>query len=183
MPEIETQTLTLKELADYCQCSKIPVTKQVNRLQLSATYKEQHGKKVIAYKLTKLQLDSIYETIQKNKTGGVINNPVTDNTPAVTGQLANADYKTLLDGYIEYRELYAVAQNSVKLLEDRQGGYLQQLKEMQSEKEVLIKDNATLTAEALSIKKTSELYKKCFLWAVFVSAVLLFLVLFSLVLK
>lgn len=183
MPDITRQTMTVKELADYCHCTKIPINKQIQRLRYPVTYKLQQGKKVTAYTLTPAQLSSLYETIQRNKSQGIVNDTVTNNPQPVTSQAESTDYKTLLDKYIEYRELYAVAQNSVKLLEDRQGGYIQQLKEIQSEKETLIKDNATLTVEVATSRKTATLYRNSLILCGIVSVFLLLLVLASLIIK
>ena len=150
MSGVDTQVMTLREIALYCKCSKIPVKKQLDRLQLANASKVQNGKTVMAYKLTKLQLESIKENIANNKGGLPVVDTITDNCAQIENTpkpIVNTAYQELMDKYMEVKSLYDIANTTQKLLEDRQGENLTKLNELQKEKEQLISDKASLESD------------------------------------
>lgn len=197
MSGIDTQVMTLREIALYCKCSKIPVKKQLDRLQLANASKVQNGKTVTAYKLTKLQLESIKENIANNKGGLPVTDTVTDNsnqTETTPKPIVNTAYQELMDKYMEVKSLYDIANTTQKLLEDRQGENLTKLNELQKEKEVLISEKATLESDLRhkeseirtiveSKDKTINSFKHIAIGIGIVAVVLLLMLLFSVIIK
>lgn len=197
MSGIDTQVMTLREIALYCKCSKIPVKKQIERLQLANATKVQNGKTVTAFKLTKLQLESIKENIATNKGGLPVTDTITDNctqTENVPKPIVNTAYQELMDKYMEVKSLYDIANTTQKLLEDRQGESLTKLNELQKEKEVLISEKATLESDLRhkeseirtiveSKDKTINSFKHIAIGMGIVAVVLLLMLLFSVIIK
>lgn len=197
MSGIDTQVMTLREIALYCKCSKIPVKKQLERLQLANATKVQNGKTVTAYKLTKLQLESIKENIANNKGGLPVADTIIDNhnqTENVPKPIVNTAYQELMDKYMEVKSLYDIANTTQKLLEDRQGESLTKLNELQKEKEVLISEKATLESDLRhkeseirtiveSKDKTINSFKHIAIGMGIVAVVLLLMLLFLVIIK
>lgn len=197
MSGIDTQVMTLREIALYCKCSKIPVKKQLDRLQLANASKVQNGKTVTAYKLTKLQLESIKENIANNKGGLPVADTIIDNHNQVENvpkPIVNTAYQELMDKYIEYKSLYDIAHTTQRLLEDRQGEHLTKLNELQKEKEQLISDKASLESDLRhkehEIKtltenkdRTIKFFRVFAIGMGIVALVLLLMLLFSVVIK
>ena len=197
MSGIDTQVMTLREIALYCKCSKIPVKKQIERLQLANATKVQNGKTVTAYKLTKLQLESIKENIANNKGGLPVVDTITDNhnqTENTPKPIVNTAYQELMDKYMEVKSLYDIANTTQKLLEDRQGENLTKLNELQKEKEQLISDKASLESDLRhkesEIKtilenkdRTINSFKNIAIGMGIVTIVLLLMLLFSVLMK
>ena len=197
MSGIDTQVMTLREIALYCKCSKIPVKKQLDRLQLANASKVQNGKTVMAYKLTKLQLESIKENIANNKGGLPVVDTITDNctqTENMPKPIVNTAYQELMDKYMEVKSLYDIANTTQKLLEDRQGENLTKLNELQKEKEQLISDKASLESDLRhkesEIKtilenkdRTINSFKNIAIGMGIVTIVLLLMLLFSVLMK
>ena len=120
--EVTTEIFTISELAKICGCSKQTIDKHINNKGLVNTLTNRNGKQVKAYNLTSTQLQEFKNLVAINK--GMVMQSTSDNQPI------NNDY---LDKYIEIKALYEAANAQNKLLEDRQGGLLQENKELNAQ--------------------------------------------------
>ena len=184
--EKDKEAYTVKQLAMYCNCTKRPVNKILDRLQLPSTQITQNGKSVAAYFLTYSQLQGMKNKINEHKKNLLSTTTDIDNS----NLHSNQQYQELLNKYIEIKSLYDISQTSVKLLEDRQSGMLAEIKEREAKEKELIKEAAALSAtmtvkdaEIKSLSSKSELHKKIAITASCVCLILLLLLLFALVIR
>lgn len=147
--EVTTKTLTISEIAKHCNCSKQTVKKHINGKGLVNTFTLKNGKQVKAYNLTATQLQELKNLVLMNK--GLLVQSTSDYQPVTT------DY---LQEYIEYKGKFESANAQLKLLEDRQGGLLQVVREKETEIKSQCKRIGSLESELESAEKTVKTYKK-----------------------
>lgn len=201
---------TIKEIAEYCKCSKNPVRKQIGRIKPPSQEKYQRGQMVPAYALTTKALEDIKTEIDKNRseTNYCMRAPSDDDECVISagtarrhdfqespktapvGQTQTQEYKELLEKYINVKSLCDVAQSNLKLLEDRQGGMLQQINDISKDRENILIEKTKLESaleqaekEKQSIEKSKETFKRFFILACIVSVALLVLVLYAVVIR
>lgn len=141
--------MTIQELADFCGCSKQTIDKHVTRKGFANTFAVKNGKQVRAYSLDINQLQDLKNSIAIGK--GLLMLPTTDKQPI------NNDY---LEKYIELKGLYEAANAQNKLLEDRQGGLIQENKELNAQLQTKCGEIGSLTAENENLKQAQAGYKR-----------------------
>lgn len=147
--EVTTKTLTISEIARYCNCSKQTINKHINGKGLVNTFTIKNGKKVKAYNLTSTQLQELKNLVLMNK--GLSTQSTSDYQPITN------DY---LKEYIEIKSKYESANAQLKLLEDRQGGLLQEVRERTEEIKNQCQQIGSLTSKLELSEKSNKKYKK-----------------------
>lgn len=120
--EVVKELFTVKDLATACKCSKQTIDKHITNKGLVSTFTNKMGKQVRAYELTNTQLEELKNLVAVNK--GLVtptNNPI-NNDKTISDEW--------LEKYIEMKALYSSEVATRKLLEDRQGSQLQEIKEL-----------------------------------------------------
>lgn len=147
--EVSAQTMTVQELADFCGCSKQTIGKHITRQGLVNTLTNKNGKQVKAYNLDASQLQALKNSIAVGK--GLLMLPTTVNQP-----LTN-EY---LEKYIELKGLYEAANAQNKLLENRQGGLIQENRELNAQLQTKYSEIGSLTAENENLKQAQAVHKR-----------------------
>lgn len=147
--EVSAQTMTVQELADFCGCSKQTIDKHVTRKGFINTLTYKNGKQVKAYNLDINQLQDLKNSVAVGK--GMLMLPPSDK------QSINNEY---LEKYIELKGLYEAANAQNKLLEDRQGGLIQENKELNAQLQMKYSEIGSLTAENENLKRIQAGYKR-----------------------
>lgn len=147
--EVTTKTLTISEIARYCNCSKQTIDKHIIAKGLVNTFTTKNGKQVKAYNLTTTQLQELKNLVSINK--GLLIQSTSDYQPVTN------DY---LQEYIEIKSKYESASAQLKLLEDRQGGLLQEVREQTEEIKNQCQQIGSLTSLLEISEKSNKRYKK-----------------------
>lgn len=163
--ETSAQTMTVQELADFCGCSKQTIDKHVTRKGLVNTFTNKNGKQVKAYNLDASQLQALKNSVAVGK--GLLMLSTTDKQPL------NSDY---LEKYIELKGLYEAANAQNKLLEDRQGGLIQENRELNEQLQTRYREIGSLTAENENLKQAQAGYKRIIIGMGIALAIILTLV-------
>lgn len=147
--ETSAQTMTVQELADFCGCSKQTIGKHITRQGLVNTLTNKNGKQVKAYALDINQLQALKNSVAVSK--GLLMLPTTVNQPLIN------EY---LEKYIELKGLYEAASAQNKLLEDRQGGLIQENRELNAQLQTKYSEIGSLTTENENLKQAQAYYKR-----------------------
>lgn len=144
---------TIKDIADFCNCSRPVILKHLKRSGYKGTTFEKSGRKIQGYALTIGQLKELKKIIENNKNGVATKEIVCSTSEAVTNTV-NIDYAVK---YFETKEELIQLKSDIKLLEDKhtnkEGLYIKEINELKTDKENL---NLELSKEK-AIKKRLNL--------------------------
>lgn len=140
---------TVRELANACGCSRQTINKHLTSKSYQWVTNKYKGREVRAYVLSLVQLEQLKELINNNKelSGGNCQRlqPVDNN---------------FFKEYAEAKELLAVTKERLKLLEDRQGGLIQEVREKETEIKNQCQRIGSLESDLKSAEQTVKDYKE-----------------------
>lgn len=124
---------TIKDIADFCNCSRPVILKHLKRSNYKATTFEKSGRKIQGYALSVGQLKELKKLIENNKNGVATREIICSTSEATTNSI-NTDY---IEKYLQTKEELIQLRSDIKLLEDkhnsREGLYVTEINNLKQE--------------------------------------------------
>lgn len=162
---------TVRELANACGCSRQTINKHLTSKSYQYITNQYKGREVRAYVLSLVQLEQLKELINNNK-----------ELSGVNCQRLQPTDNNFFKEYAEAKELLAVTKERLKLIEDRQGGLIQEVREKDFEIKNQCQRIGNLESDLKSAERLNRNYKKIIIVLGVVLAVVLGLLIVKLIL-
>ena len=153
MTTLNLEKYTIKDITDFCGCSRPVILKHLKRGCYKATTFKKSGRTIKGYSLSIKELRELKKIIQNNKNEVATdeNNCSTTEAPKST---INIDYAVK---YFETKEELIQLKSDIKLLEDKhnskEGLYIKEINDLKADKDLINQELTSLKTDKIRLYK------------------------------